>query len=135
MIPSEGSVARVLLKRIFGERSESDLYTGTLWGLPDRGFNVLGTINYQPRVHKFTITFNASAPKTGSANLQLEYKESVFLSDPTGIPFTGLDPDPVRGYLFFPGFPPLPGRTTREMGLATTAPAVLASPSTQKVLS
>lgn len=33
-------------------------YTGTLYGLPDRGWNTQGTTSTIPRVHKFQITFN-----------------------------------------------------------------------------
>jgi hypothetical protein len=31
------------------KQTKKGVYTGTLWGLPDRGFNVDGTINFQPR--------------------------------------------------------------------------------------
>ncbi|KAH8897899.1 3-phytase [Thozetella sp. PMI_491] len=91
------------------KKTGTTTYTGTLWGLPDRGFNVLGTINYQPRVHKFTITFDAGVTQSSTPNLQLQYKETVYLTDPTGTPFTGLDADKVGGYLSFPGLPDLPG--------------------------
>ncbi|KAF2663398.1 hypothetical protein BT63DRAFT_126209 [Microthyrium microscopicum] len=86
-------------------------YSGILWGLPDRGFNVYGTINYQPRIQKFKITFDAGQT-TGSpnnTNVKLVYKETIFLTDPSGTPMTGLDGDIKAGsHASFPGFPDLP---------------------------
>lgn len=89
-----------------------DKYTGFLWTLPDRGFNVIGTINYQPRVHKYKITFDASV-KTGTpsnGNVKLDYQESVYFTDPNGVPMTGLDASfsPPGVHATFAGFPDLP---------------------------
>ena len=72
-------------------------YTGLLYALPDRGWNTEGTLNFQPRVHKFQIVF--SPGQTGpSSNLQLYYLDSVRFST-GGVPFTGLDPKAVGPYL------------------------------------
>jgi hypothetical protein len=93
------------------KRCGKNLYTGTLYGVPDRGFNVLGTINYQPRIHKFALTFDADATSgtTSNTNVKLEYQESIFLTDPSGTPMTGLDADPTDGaHASFAGFPDLP---------------------------
>ena len=34
-----------------------DSYTGLLYAIPDRGWNTQGTLNYQNRVQKFTVSF------------------------------------------------------------------------------
>jgi hypothetical protein len=86
-------------------------YAGILYGLPDRGFNVFGTINYQPRVHRFLIEFDAGkttgTPTNG--NLKLGYLDSIYLSDPSGKPLSGLDADVTPGaHASFAGFPDLP---------------------------
>lgn len=85
-------------------------YSGTLWSLPDRGWNTNGTLNFQPRVQKFHITFNPAS--AGPApNLQLQYLDTIRLTDPSGTPATGLDPDFHGPYLSFPGLPDLPAAT------------------------
>jgi hypothetical protein len=83
-------------------------YQGTLWGLPDRGFNVLGTINYQSRVHKFTVTLDTSISGVNKTNVQFKYQESIFFTDPKGTPLTGLDADAKGPYLTFSGLPEVP---------------------------
>ncbi|RMD41339.1 hypothetical protein DV735_g3776, partial [Chaetothyriales sp. CBS 134920] len=80
-------------------------YTGVLWALPDRGWNTEGTTNYQPRVHKFAITFTPNDSATVSdpspPNLQLEYLDSILFTDPAGAPITGLDSVAEPPYLSF----------------------------------
>ncbi|RMZ89688.1 hypothetical protein DV736_g3074, partial [Chaetothyriales sp. CBS 134916] len=80
-------------------------YTGTLWTLPDRGWNTEGTINYQPRVHKFALTFTPNDSATVSdpspPNIQLDYLDSILFTDPAGTPFTGLDAAADPPYLTF----------------------------------
>ncbi|KAL4960786.1 esterase-like/phytase family protein [Aspergillus stella-maris] len=97
-------------------------YTGTFWLLPDRGWgnaktrNTNGTLNFTPRIHKFTISLtsglaaNASARNPSSPNMHLTYLDTILLSDPTGKPLTGLDPD-VTGNISYRDFPPLPAAT------------------------
>jgi hypothetical protein len=63
-------------------------------------------------VHKYKITFDASV-KTGTpsnGNVKLEYKESVYLTDPKGEPMTGLDGSftLLGTHATFAGFPDLP---------------------------
>jgi hypothetical protein len=86
-------------------------YEGDLYALPDRGFNVNGTMNYQPRVHKFKIKLDTTKT-TGTinnTNVQLKYQKSIFLTDPSGTPMTGLDADVTNGnHSTFKGFPDLP---------------------------
>jgi len=37
-------------------------YKGTLWLLPDRGYNVVGTTDYRPRLNTLAIQFSPVAP-------------------------------------------------------------------------
>lgn len=91
------------------------VYTGILWALPDRGWNTEGTLNYQPRVHKFKITFKpdytSTASKPSSPNLKLDYLDTVRFTDPSGVPMTGLDANGHGPYLTFPGLPVIPSAT------------------------
>ncbi|KAL7272431.1 hypothetical protein RUND412_004763 [Rhizina undulata] len=80
-------------------------YEGTLWMLPDRGWNTNGTINYQPRIHKFKVSFTTATTYPSPENLIFEYVDTVLLTDPSGSPLTGLDATTV---LEFDGYPNLP---------------------------
>jgi len=90
------------------------VFSGTLWGLPDRGWNTNGTNAFVSRVHKFSIklapTTGGSADKPLSPNLELTYEDTVLFKDPSGAYTSGLDPD-QNGGLRFPGFPILPAAT------------------------
>jgi hypothetical protein len=92
-----------------------DAYKGTLWALPDRGWNTQGTLNFQNRVHKFLIKLsvadNATVESPSAPNLQLLYQDTIRFTDPAGTPVTGLDADATGPYLSFPGFPDLPAAT------------------------
>jgi hypothetical protein len=81
----------------------------------ERERNTQGTINYQPRIHKFGITFTPKPSATVAApsgpNLVFTYQDTTLLYGPDGkTPCTGLDADPA-GHISYPGFPPLPGAT------------------------
>ncbi|KAH9891426.1 esterase-like activity of phytase-domain-containing protein [Xylariomycetidae sp. FL2044] len=86
-------------------------YSGVLWSLPDRGWNTQGTLNFNPRVHKFSILFtpapNATVAHPSGPNLHFQYLDTILFSGPDGTPCTGLDAD-ATGHLSFPGFPDLP---------------------------
>jgi len=89
-------------------------YKGTMYGLPDRGWNTNGTQNTIPRVHIFEITFtpspDASVAKPAGPNIEFDYKRTILLSGPDGKPMTGLDPDFTGGYTYS-GFPTMPAAT------------------------
>ena len=90
-------------------------YTGVMWGLPDRGWNTKGTLNYQPRVHKLRIMFDPSGEPVDNVsgtrtNLNIEYEDTILLTGPDGVPVTGLDPDLTGGYEVA-GFPLMPAAT------------------------
>ncbi|KAL6702783.1 hypothetical protein ACN47E_000967 [Coniothyrium glycines] len=83
-------------------------YSGTLYGLPDRGWNTQGTQNTQSRIHRFAFTFEvvqASVDRPASPNFKYTYVDTVLLSGPDGTPLTGLDPTTTIKY---DGFPTLP---------------------------
>ncbi|KKK16698.1 hypothetical protein ARAM_004014 [Aspergillus rambellii] len=89
-------------------------YSGIFYCLPDRGWNTNGTLNFQPRVHKFQITLqlatHATAKNPSKPNVHLKYLDTTLLTGPDGQPLTGLDPD-ATGYASYKGFPPLPAAT------------------------
>jgi len=72
-------------------------FTATLAMLPDRGWNTEGTSDYQARLQFFDLTL---APTNGAphrqAGLALNYRKSLMLTDPAGVPTTGLDASGVR---------------------------------------
>lgn len=82
-------------------------YTGTAWALPDRGWNTEGTLNYQNRVHKMKVTLNpqegATVAKPSGPNLFLTYVDTIYFTDPKGVPTSGLDANARGPYLSFPG--------------------------------
>src|SRR5579862_9329898 len=76
--------------------------------------NTEGTLNVQPRIHKFNIAFtpqpSATLANPSGPNLIFTYIESILLTGPDGTPCTGLDAD-GSGHLSYPGFPDLPVAT------------------------
>ena len=85
-------------------QKKGDTYTGVLYALPDRGWNTEGTLNFQPRYHKFGITFtpntSATAANPSPPNLKLNYLDTIRFSE-NNTPFSGLDPDAAGPYLTF----------------------------------
>jgi hypothetical protein len=100
-------------------------YVGTMYGLPDRGWNTLGSINYVPRVHIYTVTFfpneTASKEHPSPPNVRMVYKDTILLKGPDGTNCTGLDPDQSGG-LTYPGFPVLPTATYPGDGFGGAGP-------------
>ncbi|KAI1111481.1 esterase-like activity of phytase-domain-containing protein [Nemania sp. NC0429] len=100
-------------------------YTGILWGLPDRGWNTEGSLNYNPRVHKFKISFtpqpHATVSNPSAPNLHFEYIDTIKFSGPDGTPCTGIDGD-ASGHLSYPGFPHLPIATYEGDGFGGKGP-------------
>ncbi|EFY85685.1 outer membrane autotransporter [Metarhizium acridum CQMa 102] len=100
-------------------------YEGRLYGLPDRGWNTQGTINFQPRVHEFLVTLtpapDATAANPSAPNVAFAYQDSILLTGPDGAPMTGLDADQTGG-LQYPGFPLLPAATYTGDGFGGEGP-------------
>jgi hypothetical protein len=83
-------------------------YGGTLYMLPDRGWNTQGTVDYRGRLHRFEVTLNPlfAGSTTSQNQLQLHYRSSTLFHRPGGILTTGLDPNAVQpADLVFPGLP------------------------------
>lgn len=120
-IGSSAAIDPASWRRCADNGSTHSVFTGTLWALPDRGWNTEGTLNYQPRVHKFDITFSPDQ-LDGNPNLQLSYKDSVLFTDPAGTPLTGLDADAHGPYMSFSGFPDLPSSTYTGDGFGGAGP-------------
>jgi hypothetical protein len=73
-------------------------YSGTLFMVPDRGWNTQGTVDYRGRVHHFDFTLKplTGASATQQNQLTLKYRDSVLLHEAKGQPTTGFDPVSVR---------------------------------------
>lgn len=69
---------------------EDGVYHFTAYGLPDRGYNVDGTVNTLARIHKFAVDYT---PKNASAdpNIEWNYEDTILLTDMNGDHLTGLD--------------------------------------------
>jgi hypothetical protein len=95
-------------------------YSGTLFMVPDRGWNTQGTVDYRGRVHHFDITLRpfTGASTTQQNQLAMNYRDSVLMHessdlpgpgprfDRQGRPTTGIDPLDVRPtFLHFPDLP------------------------------
>ncbi|KAJ6109113.1 esterase-like activity of phytase-domain-containing protein [Penicillium sp. IBT 16267x] len=96
-------------------KAQDGSYNGVIWAMPDRGWNTNGTLNYQSRIHKFSIhldniTLNASGSDPSPPNMHLTYLDSILLTGPDGVPITSLDAD-ATGFISHDGFPPLPRAT------------------------
>ncbi|KAL1841391.1 hypothetical protein VTK73DRAFT_3497 [Phialemonium thermophilum] len=99
-------------------------YEGVLYGLPDRGWNTEGTLNFQPRIHKYAVTLTpvaASLARPARPNLEFRYLDTILLYGPDGRPATGLDAD-ADGYAHYPGFPVLPVATYTGDGFGGPGP-------------
>jgi len=103
------------------KKNSDGSYTGTLFMVPDRGWNTQGTVDFRSRVHYFGVSLRpfTGASTTAQNQLTMTYRGSIPLheagilpgrgSGPTGkdgIPTTGIDPLDVRPAFF--GLPELP---------------------------
>ncbi|KAI9732957.1 MAG: hypothetical protein M1818_007390 [Claussenomyces sp. TS43310] len=109
-----GMGSSIAIDRQQWKKLDNGSYSGVLWALPDRGWNTEGTLNFQPRVHKFKIILtpqpDATVVNPSGNNLDLIYEDTIRFSGPDGTPCTGLDAD-GSGHLSYPGFPDLPVAT------------------------
>ena len=103
------------------KKNRDGSYTGTLFMVPDRGWNTQGTVDFRGRVHRFDATLRpfTGASTTAQNQLTVTYRKSILLheagnppgrgrgpTDKEGTPTTGIDPLFVRPAFF--GFPDLP---------------------------
>ncbi|MER8373083.1 esterase-like activity of phytase family protein [Mesorhizobium sp. M1406] len=83
---------------IAGWTHDASGYNGSLWLLPDRGYNVVGTTDYRPRLNTIGIEFApvkpGAAPAAGQeqAGVKATLAETMLLTDDKGADATGLDP-------------------------------------------
>ncbi|KAG9246775.1 esterase-like activity of phytase-domain-containing protein [Calycina marina] len=120
-----GMGSALALDRSQWKKLANGSYTGVVWALPDRGWNTQGTLNFQPRVHKFNLLFTPNETATvvnpSPNNLHLWYSETIRFFGPDGTPCTGLDAD-ATGHITFAGFPDLPGATYTGDGFGGAGP-------------
>ena len=118
-----GSMSAMQIDLHSWRRNADGSYAGTLYALPDRGYNVAATTNYIPRYNVLSLTFN---PYTGSAaapqtQIGLTLKDTVQFTDDKGTPFSGLDPATTgTGLTYRPatnGLPNLPLTGTGRLAL------------------
>jgi hypothetical protein len=89
-------------------------WRGTIWLLPDRGYNVSGTIDYRSRLNRLEVVLTPPAnPEAMPVDARqrtvvARLADTILLSDPAGAPFSGLDPasDGIRPG--GDGLPPMP---------------------------
>ena len=101
-------------------------YKGTLYLLPDRGYNAVGTTDYRPRLNTISIEFTPVAPgatpEAGKeqSGVKATLADSMLLLDDKGNDTTGLDP--ASGVRAASGdFPPLPEATNGKVALDNEA--------------
>ncbi|TPN45405.1 MULTISPECIES: esterase-like activity of phytase family protein [unclassified Mesorhizobium] len=101
-------------------------YKGSLWLLPDRGYNVAGTTDYRPRLNTIGIEFipvaPSAAPATGQeqTSVKATLADSMLLTDDKGADATGLDPlSDVRAAAG--DLPMLPAATNGKLALDNEA--------------
>ncbi|MBZ9812913.1 esterase-like activity of phytase family protein [Mesorhizobium sp. CA7] len=73
-------------------------YRGSLWLLPDRGYNVVGTTDYRPRLNTISVELAPTAPGAAPAagqeqsGVKATLADTMLLTDDKGADATGLDP-------------------------------------------
>ena len=79
-------------------RDADGSYQGSLWLLPDRGYNAVGTTDYRPRLNtidiQMTPVVEGATPPAGKeqAGLSAKLADTMMLTDDKGADTTGLDP-------------------------------------------
>src|SRR5215469_8281250 len=65
------------------KRNRDGSYTGTLFMVPDRGWNTQGTLDYHGRVHSFDVTLRpfTGASTTAQNQLSMIYRGSTLLHE------------------------------------------------------
>ncbi|TPK67037.1 MULTISPECIES: esterase-like activity of phytase family protein [unclassified Mesorhizobium] len=81
-----------------GWTHDAGTYKGSLWLLPDRGYNVVGTTDYRPRLNTINIEFAPVAPGLAPAagqeqtGVKATLADTMLLTDDNGADASGLDP-------------------------------------------
>jgi hypothetical protein len=89
-------------------------YRGTIYMLPDRGYNISGTEDYRARLNKLTVIFRPPAkpqtmpPEPSQHTLDMTLADTMLLRDANGRPLSGLDPTVDSMRPAGDGFPVMP---------------------------
>jgi len=81
-----------------GWARDGNTYKGSLWLLPDRGYNVVGTTDYRARLNTISIELAPTAPGAAPAadqeqsGVKATLADTMLLTDDKGADATGLDP-------------------------------------------
>ncbi|MDX8538281.1 esterase-like activity of phytase family protein [Mesorhizobium abyssinicae] len=81
-----------------GWSRDGNAYKGSLWLLPDRGYNVVGTTDYRARLNTVSIELAPTAPGAAPAagqeqsGVKATLADTLLLTDDRGADATGLDP-------------------------------------------
>ncbi|HEY7663191.1 MAG TPA: esterase-like activity of phytase family protein [Xanthobacteraceae bacterium] len=107
----------------------ADGYQGTFYMLPDRGFNVGGTIDYRARINKLAVTFkplddpDAVPLADRQTSIAATLVDTILLTDAEGETLTGLDPTGIR--VAANGLPDLPQAANGRISIDTESLALL----------
>jgi hypothetical protein len=89
-------------------------YRGTIYMLPDRGYNIKGTVDYRARLNKLTVVLKPPSdpqvmpPEARQHTLGMTLADTMLLRDANGRPLTGLDPTVDSMRPAGSGFPDMP---------------------------
>lgn len=114
-----GSLGSGMVADLSRWRRNGNSYSGVFFMVPDRGYNIAGTIDYQGRIQQMGVGFTplGTSGSTGQQNqMQLSLQQTIGLRDGNNVPTTGWDPNGFRAA--GNGFPILPtgpnGRVTMD---------------------
>ncbi|AWB09246.1 hypothetical protein A6A40_30315 (plasmid) [Azospirillum humicireducens] len=115
-------------------RRSGNSYSGIMFALPDRGYNVTGTTDYRPRLNTLALTltpyYGSAALAAGAgqqSQITMNLIDTTLLTDADGAVTTGLDPLPGSGVRAASnGLPPLPQAYNGKISLDTEGIARLA---------
>jgi hypothetical protein len=102
-------------------------YRGTIYLLPDRGYNVSGTIDYRSRLNRLEVVLTPTPNPEGlpaderQRTVVVRLADTVLLADPAGEPLTGLDPAAGGIRPGRDGFPPMPQAPNGHVALDAEA--------------
>jgi hypothetical protein len=95
-------------------RRSGAAYSGTVYLLPDRGYNVTGTIDYRSRLNKLSVVLTPAddpgslAPDARQRTVQATLADTIMLVDRAGQNLSGLDPVAGGIRAAGEGLPPMP---------------------------
>ncbi len=97
-------------------------FTGELWLLPDRGYNVEGTTDYRTRLNRLSIKLLPGA-SGAMGRIEASLADTILLTDEAGVPMSGLDPVAKRSEK--DGWPAMPMTAGGKISLDPEAVVLL----------